>query len=175
MYLAHTWPTPSAFNRIGKIRCQVFAAAPVTRHRAAETVKLPLGKPRSRRDWSERDRQALEAVQLEGVAPDRTAGAEREAGEPGEQRGEGCLPLQPGQRRAQAEVHPMAEPYVAGSVAPDIELARIMEPAGVAVGRAQEEHQRLARRDDGIRDLDLGGGEAQRGHLDGGVVAEELL
>src|SRR6266702_5949108 len=115
MYLAHTWPTPSAFNRIGKVRCQVFAAArqenaasSVTRHRAAETVKLPLGKPRSRQDWSERDRQALEAGQLEGVAPDRTAGAEREAGEPGEQRGEGCLPLQPGQRRAQAEVHPMA-------------------------------------------------------------------
>ena len=78
---------------------------------------------------SERHRQAGQAAQDARVAPGQVLARHGEAdlGEPGEERREGDLALQPGQRRPEAGVDARAEGEVADRLAADVEALGVGE------------------------------------------------
>ena len=77
---------------------------------------------------------------------------------------QGDLRLEPGQRRAEAAVHALAEAQVAEPAAGDVEPVRIGEAALVAVRGAVDQHHPAAGRD----------GHAVQGDLAGGGAADQL-
>lgn len=84
-------------------------------------------------------------MELKGVTPGWAGRGEGESVQLGDQRGKGHLRLDPGQRRTEAVVHTVPEGHMTADIAADVQHIRPVEPAGAAVGRAQEEQQGLTR------------------------------
>jgi hypothetical protein len=83
------------------------------------------------------------ACTADPCAADRLAG-QRQPREPGQQRGQGDLRLQPGERRAQAVVDPAAERQRRLLRPVQDEPVRVGEDRGVPVGRTEHGEHPLA-------------------------------
>src|SRR5262245_62907158 len=80
---------------------------------------------------------------------------ESQVGETLEQRGQRDFGLQPGQRRAEAVVHAVAEGEVLLDGTGDVELVGgVAVGGGVATGRRVADQDRVAPRDDGAVEVD---------------------
>src|SRR5436309_1370390 len=134
--------------------------------------------PGSRRGggWSglERHRQDLQAAESKVRPPDEGRGLESEVGHAAQHRPEGDLPLDPRERRAEAEVSGPAEGEVTVVLAGNVETIGVGEALGIAVGRAHHRNDYLARADLAPAHLHIGGGEAAR-VLARTLVPEKLL
>ena len=84
------------------------------------------------------------------------------------------LRLQPGQRRADADVRPAAEGDVRAVLAGDVEAVRVLEHRRIAVGGAQPDGHRLAGFQRAACDLHVARGQP-RGDVDRRLVAQDLL
>ena len=108
------------------------------------------------------------------VRPRVDVGVEAQAGEPTDQRLDHDLCLEPGERRAQAEVRPEPEAEVARRRPLDPEDVGIVEAGGIAVGRSERLADEVAGSQRHAADLGVLGHVAQV-HLERGVVAQHLL
>ncbi len=100
---------------------------------------------------------------------------EVDVGEAGEQRGERDRAFEPGERSAEAEVDAVAEGEVAIVGSLDVELVRLVEVLGVAVGCRERDDHLASRGDRHPSDRDVLGCVAERRVGDRCVVAHDLL
>ena len=124
----------------------------------------------SRRSVGEPHRQCSVGVEDEPLERLELLRRYREGhlGEPGEQRRQRDARLHPGQRRAQAVVHSVAEGQVLLAGAGEVELLRGgAVQFGVAARGAERDEDRLTRRDGETVEFDVLDGEPQRYVLDG--------
>src|SRR5882757_11053367 len=96
------------------------------------------------RSLFQRDGQTLHAAQDQGIVPLRLSPAKPDLRQALSEPGDGDFGLEPGERRAQAEMNAMAERDVRVLRPADVEALGIVEGLGVAVGRVHEGEDPLA-------------------------------
>src|SRR4051812_328543 len=124
---------------------------------------------------AEPDRQLGHAADQRAAPVGEVLGGQGELRARGEQAAQRDLALDPGQRGAEAVVQAVAEGEVPAVVAGHVEPGGVGEPAVVAVGRGDPQHDDGALRDRRARDLDVLGGEPDRRGGDRRVPPQELL
>src|SRR6185436_11935869 len=89
----------------------------------------------------QRDGQRSHSSEHQRVEPLRRATPQAKAGEAGQQRRQRELPLEPRQRRAEAEVDAVAEREMAVVRAPEVEPVRLPELSRVPVGGVDHQEE----------------------------------
>jgi hypothetical protein len=82
--------------------------------------------------------------------------------------------LQPGERSPKAEMDPLAETELSALISSQLQLIRLCEPSGIAIGSAVDEKHSLAFRNDGTMDFDCFRGHPSE-RLDRRYESRQLL